>query len=70
MHGLYLNFFIINHYSELIDLSKNDKSKQLLCIAAVKEWGELKDDILISLAESMKRRLEAVVTANGWYTKH
>lgn len=51
-------------------MPKNDYSKLLLCIAAVTEWELLKEDTLLSLIESMPRRMQAVVQSRGWYTKY
>ncbi len=33
-------------------------------------WHLVNDDILQSLVDSMERRVEAVIKAEGWYTKY
>ncbi|KJZ67977.1 hypothetical protein HIM_12634 [Hirsutella minnesotensis 3608] len=61
---------IHNNHPELADFPKNNQSKQRLCEAAVEAWEEFEDGVLQNLVESMPRRLEAVRSAKGWYTKY
>jgi hypothetical protein len=51
-------------------MPKNDKTLQRLCEAAVEAWHEIDGEILDHLVSSITNRLEAVITANGWYTKY
>jgi len=37
--------------------------------AAIEVWEEFDEEVLVRLAESMPRRLQAIVQAQGWYTK-
>ena len=55
---------------ELGDLPKNNSSKEKLIQAAIIEWDAIADGILDILSISMTRRLEAVIAADGWYTKY
>ena len=61
---------IIKLHPELSEFSKNNYSYQKLCEAAVEAWEAFEDSMLEKLSLSMKRRLEAVIRANGWYTKY
>src|SRR2546423_1912255 len=38
--------------------------------ALQEEWGKISMNQIISLIESMPRRIEAVITSNGWPTKY
>lgn len=60
---------IIEAYPELADMPKNDETLQRLCEAAVAKWHDIKDDILHKLVRTMVSRLEAVISAKGWYTR-
>jgi transposase len=61
---------IIHNHPELSSMPKNDKTLQRLCEAAVEAWHEMDEEILDNLVSSMKNRLEAVIKADGWYTKY
>jgi transposase len=61
---------ICTNYPELLDMPKNDRTKQRLVEAAIDMWESLEEDLLRSLVKSMTRRLEAVIEAGGWYTKY
>ena len=61
---------IIKLHPELSELPKNNYNYQKLCDAAVEAWEAFEDSMLEKLSLSMKRRLEAVIRANGWYTKY
>lgn len=43
---------------------------RMLCEAADEAWELFEDALLEKLALSMQRRLEAVIRADGWYTKY
>ncbi|KAL6405223.1 hypothetical protein AUP68_12067 [Ilyonectria robusta] len=51
-------------------MPKNEESKQRLIEAAIELWEEIKLEVLQNLIFSIKRRMQAVVRANGWYTKY
>jgi transposase len=61
---------IFTHHPELSGMPKNNTSKQRLCEAAVEAWEDIREEVLDHLCQSMRRRLEAVIAANGWYTKY
>jgi hypothetical protein len=61
---------IFTHHPELSGMPKNNTSKQRLCEAAVEAWEDIREEVLDHLCQSMMRRLEAVIAANGWYTKY
>ena len=51
-------------------MPKTDAAKSALIRAAITVWEELDKRVLNKLAESMTRRLQAVIKAGGWYTKY
>lgn len=61
---------IIKLYPELSDMPTNNYSMQLLCIAADEAWELFEDELLEKMAFSMQHRLQAVIHAEGWYTKY
>ena len=61
---------IVTRHPELSDMPKNNYALQMLCQAAVEAWEEIQDDLFEKLIISMQRRLQAVINANGWYTKY
>jgi len=61
---------IIERYPELAEMPKNDTVIEALIKAAVIVWDEIKEEVLDKLLLSMVWRLEAVIEADGWYTKY
>lgn len=61
---------ICKAYPELGDMPKNAKAMEALITAAIVVWEEFEDNLLGRLVKSMNNRLEAVITAKGWYTKY
>ena len=61
---------IIKQYPALATLPKSATSLMALVRAAIGCWEELKEELLQKLVESMDRRMEAVILANGWYTTY
>ena len=51
-------------------MPKNDIALEMLREAAVEVWEDLEDELLNGLIEGMKKRLQAVIDAGGWYTKY
>ena len=51
-------------------MPKSNYAIRKLCEAADEAWELFEDSLLEKLALSMQRRLEAVIRANGWYTKY
>jgi len=61
---------IMEQYPKLAEMPKNDTVIEALIKAAVIVWDEIKEEVLDKLLLSMVRRLEAVIEADGWYTKY
>lgn len=61
---------ILKKYPELADMPKSDTALERLISAAEEVWEEFQDELLEKLATSMYRRLQAVIDADGWYTKY
>ncbi|KAK0703291.1 hypothetical protein B0T26DRAFT_658250, partial [Lasiosphaeria miniovina] len=61
---------VCRRYPELTDMPKAEKSLQQLREAADEVWNDFLNELLQELAESMWRRLAAVIAADGWYTKY
>jgi class 3 adenylate cyclase len=51
-------------------MPKTDEAKQALIAAAIELWEEIEPEVIDNLVNSMKRRMQAVVRAHGWYTKY
>ena len=49
---------------------KRFRNKEQLEKAIIKEWDQIGDEVTRNLVESMPRRLEAVIKANGGHTKY
>lgn len=61
---------VCRKYPELAYMPKNEESKEAL-IEAVKEvWLEIEPEVMKNLVFSMKKRMQAVIRAHGWYTKY
>jgi transposase len=61
---------ICKRYPELTYMPKTEESKQALIAAAVELWEEIEPEVIENLIYSMKRRMQAIVHAYGWYTKY
>ncbi|KAK0649670.1 hypothetical protein B0T16DRAFT_410540 [Cercophora newfieldiana] len=61
---------IMEQYPHLTSLPNNDTAKEELVRAAICVWEEIGEEVLHKLLLSMQRRLEAVIEADGWYTKY
>ncbi|VVT43788.1 uncharacterized protein SAPINGB_P000146 [Magnusiomyces paraingens] len=61
---------ICKRLPELSLLPQNNQSLNKLGEAAVEVWEDFHQDLINKLVLSMPRRLQAVVDANGWYTKY
>ena len=57
-------------HPELMDMPKNNTTKELLIEAAIEAWENINPEVLENLVKSMIARLEAVILADGWYTKY
>jgi len=61
---------IIRGHLEFIVIKDNMATKEHLIRCAMEAWETLKDGLLNKLALGMQRRVDAVLAANGWYTKY
>ncbi|KAK5658052.1 hypothetical protein OQA88_2608 [Cercophora sp. LCS_1] len=61
---------IMKRYPELSHMPKNQKALEALVYAAIVVWEDFEEDLLDGLVDSMDRRLQAVIDADGWYTKY
>jgi DDE superfamily endonuclease len=55
---------------DLLHMPNNDATLDILVDTAEQAWQELDLTILENLSESMPRRVQAIIDANGWYTKY
>ena len=60
---------INENHPELL-LLQNAEALPLLHSAALKAWEELEEEMLNKLAINMRKRCQAVINAQGWYTKY
>ena len=61
---------IYKYYPELLVAPDTEQTKRDLITAAQYIWEHLGDQILGNLADSMPYRVEAIIRADGWYTKY
>ena len=67
----HLKEWVNEHHPELETLTSDDKMIKECMIKALEEgWDALKDELFEKLAVSMKKRIKAVLKAEGWYTKY
>ena len=61
---------IYERYPELEKAPDNEETLNNLIEAAKEAWHAISEHILRHLCESMPHRVQAVLTADGWYTKY
>lgn len=61
---------ISEDHPELQEMLQMIHSLEFLDEAANEEWYSIEDRIYLNLIQSMPRRLQAIIDANGWYTKY
>lgn len=61
---------IVNKYPDLASYPRNLESLRILREAALEVWVELSDDLLNHLIDTMNHRMQAIIEAQGWYTKY
>jgi transposase len=67
----YLKEWVYMRYPELLELKgKGQEVKDIMLHALQEVWEVLNEKFLDSLVLSMKRRVEAVIRAEGWYIKY
>jgi transposase len=55
---------------DLLHMPNNDATKEILIETAQQAWDELDLGVLERLSETMSHRVEAIIEAEGWYTKY
>jgi len=67
----HLKEWVNEHHPELETLTGDDDMVKECMVKALQEgWAALKDELLENLAMSMERRIQAVLKAEGWYTRY
>jgi transposase len=61
---------IMKAQPSLKDMPNSTAALDLLISTAQQVWGEFGDDLMDHLIDSMRRRLQAVIAKDGWYTKY
>ena len=61
---------IYKYFPELLIAPDTEQTKLELIAAAQHIWEGLGDQIIKNLADSMPNRIQAVIRAEGWYTKY
>jgi hypothetical protein len=57
-------------YPELEHAANTENTRQLLIQTAKEAWHAIEDPVLQKLSVNMLKRVEAVIAAQGWYTKY
>ena len=61
---------IIRAHPELVSMGNSDTAMDHLIECAREAWESLAEGMLNKLAEGMQKRVDAVLKAQGWYTKY
>ena len=51
-------------------MPNNDTTHSFLIDAAQEAWQALDQDVMKRLSETMPHRVQAIIEADGWYTKY
>jgi transposase len=57
-------------HPELLNAPDNDETLCILVQAAIDAWDSIEERVLRSLSDTMPHRVQAVLAADGWYTKY
>jgi hypothetical protein len=57
-------------YPELGYADNTENTRQLLIQAAKEAWHAIENPVLQKLSVNMPKRVQAVIAAQGWYTKY
>ena len=57
-------------HPELKHALDTEETHQLLIQAAKEAWHTIDQRVRVKLSTTMPHRVQAVIKANGWYTKH
>ena len=61
---------IYTRYPELERAPDTQETLDCLIVAAKEAWNAIDERVLQSLSNSMPHRVQAILTADGWYTKY
>jgi hypothetical protein len=64
-----LKQWINEHYPDLLDMGKSEQAYQRLFQAIREAWDAIGQDTINDLIKSMDTRVNAVILAEGWYTR-
>ena len=63
--------WVHEHYPELIEMKGDVEEIKKRMIEALQDaWAHINDEFLMALIASMTARCEAVIKAEGWYTRY
>jgi hypothetical protein len=57
-------------HPELEHANDSENTRQLLIQAAKEAWHAIENRVLYKLSVNMPKRVQAVIAAEGWYTKY
>lgn len=57
-------------YPELLEMGNNAGALERLIQCAIATWDTFEETIMNRMLDTMPHRVEAVLKANGWYTKY
>lgn len=61
---------LLKMFPELYHMPNSEETRWFLISAAQTAWSQIDPDILRRLSESMPRRVQAIIEAEGWYTTY
>jgi transposase len=65
-----LKLWVIEYYPNLFEDSKTEEAYQALYNALNEGWDQMKQSLIDGLIKSMESRVNAVIAAEGWYTRY
>jgi hypothetical protein len=63
-------FLPAKRYPELLGMQNNAQTLERLIQCAITTWDTFEEDIMNRVLDTMPHRVDAVLKANGWYTKY
>lgn len=57
-------------FPELVDMPNTEETLGYLIQCAITTWESLGEELLNRLIDTMTHRVDAILKANGWYTKY
>lgn len=61
---------VLKMFPKIYDMPNNEETRGYLTAAAQTAWSQIDPDVLRRLSESMPRRVQAIIEAEGWYTTY